>query len=203
MLRNALLLFCSLLLQLPVSATPPSKGGKYTFSPTQSTLQWTIHKRGGGVHTGKIKLKDGSCAWNGSEVKSGTVVFDLTTITCEDQADSIVNAKLLATMNSETFFNTAANKTFSFEVKNCTEQSFSKYMMKINLQLNGTKQTLEFPITIREIGETLVLLGTITFDRKLFNMHYQAVSVLSDIGDKGIDDQFEFKFHGIAKLNKQ
>ncbi len=149
-----------------------------------SSITWTGSKITGSQHTGTISPKSSDISVADGSVQSGSIVFDMDTITVTDLEGKWAT-KFLTHMKSEDFFNVAKFPTATLEIK---ENASGK--MKGDLTIMGVSQPFSFDAQ-REDGK---YVGKTSFDRTKFGITYGSGNFFQGLGDKVINDTVEVSF---------
>lgn len=138
-----------------------------------------------GEHTGKLKLKKAEVELNEKgNIKSGTLVIDLNSITVSDLSGEWAT-KFLTHMKSDDFFNTEKYPEATLVVKNDSGTKISGV-----LTIKGKSNPVEF--SYKKSGDEYV--GVLTFDRTKFDMIYGSGNFFKNLGDKMIHNEVTLNF---------
>ncbi len=165
----------------------------------KSEVNW-LGKKVTGQHSGNISLASGNIEIDGKNIKSGSIVIDMTSITCTDIKDAEYNKNLIGHLKSDDFFGTEKFNTANFEITGSTIKG-KKTNVIGKLTIKGITQEISIPVSIAQKGKSAALIGTVEIDRTKFDIKYGSKSFFESIGDKAIDNNFTltFKLVGISE----
>jgi polyisoprenoid-binding protein YceI len=176
----------------------PSAGG-YTIAGTESKVTWIGREASGKTHTGNVNIKSGSLDFEASQLKGGTVVFDMNSITNTDITDEAGKAKLVGHLKSADFFDVANHGEASYTITSLQAKNSREYTVKGNLTLKGITQPAEGDINISSDGSgKLSASGMMKFDRSLFNVKFRSDKFETGLGDKFINNEILLHFNVLA-----
>lgn len=175
----------------------------YAIDPASSTIEWT-GKKPTGMHTGTIKIADGTVKTQNGNLESGAFTIDMTSIIVtdlegDDKASLEGHLKGEGEGKEDHFFNVAKHPTATFEVTGITERE-GKTMLEGNLTMKGIKKNISFPVTTSAEGDMMILTSEVfTINRTDWGVNYGSKSVFENLGDKFINDDIELKVSVRAK----
>ncbi len=175
----------------------------YKIDDTASKIKW-VGKKVTGEHTGTVKFKAGTVAYNGKQVTGGNAVVDMNTITCTDLAPNAGGDKLVGHLKAEDFFNTAKFATAEFKLTSLTpiagaKKGESNYKVKGTLIIKGISNPIEFPAIVGVNGKLLTINGDVAFDRTKYDIKFGSASFFESLGDKAIYDEVLFSLALVAR----
>lgn len=185
------------------AAAADSVAKAYALDATASTFEWNASKVSG-THNGTVAIKGGELNVKDGAITAGSFVMDMTSIKVLDITDAETNGKLTGHLNSEDFFNTAANPEAKFEIVSAeaiagAAAGASNYNVKGNLTIKGITKAITFPATIA-VSETEVKANAqFDIDRTEWDIKYGSGKFFQGLGDKMINDAFTVKFNIVAK----
>lgn len=159
----------------------------------KSTFTWT-GKKLTGEHTGNIKLKSATIKTQSNELKGGSFVIDMTTLTCTDLKDEGANTSLVNHLKSDDFFSVDQYKESRFSVTKVVRQASNRYQVTGDLEIKGSSHPNTFEVTFDDKGKQKTYKGTMVVDRTLYNIRYGSGKFFDNLGDRMIDDNFEIQF---------
>jgi len=168
---------------------------EFMVDTTASIIEWKGEKPTG-IHTGTIKLSQGTFKANDSIVESGTFVVDMKSLEVTDLAgdDKLkLERHLMGTVKGEEgdFFNVEKYPNTTFEVTGISQKE-GKTMLQGNLTMKKETKNVEFPVSISLNGETLELTSdSFVIDRTKWGVNFGSKSVFDSLGDKFINDEIE------------
>lgn len=155
-------------------------GGEFEVA-SQSTVNWT-GKAVGKSHTGTLGIQKGTFIVNEGQL-TGALVFDMNTLDSPD-GEGLVNH-----LKNEDFFETTTYPTSELIITN-----YAEGVLEGELTIKGIVNTVYLPVSISSLGEVLLVVGDITFDRTDWNIQYGSGSFYDDLGDKAIADDINLEF---------
>lgn len=173
----------------------------YSVDTKATTTNW-VGKKVTGQHNGKIHLSKGTINAEQGAITSGTVEFDMTSITNEDLADKEWNDKLIGHLKSDDFFGVEKFPTAKFEITKVTAQKDNDFNVTGKLTIKGITEELTFPAKIKMDDKKMVVIAKILVNRTKYGIKYNSASFFDSIGDKAIDDNFELDVDLIAVAGK-
>jgi polyisoprenoid-binding protein YceI len=153
----------------------------------KSSMIWT-GKKIGKEHTGGVEILQADFDYEDGKLVSGTLVIDMTTITCTDLEEEKA-AKLVGHLKSSDFFDVDAFPEAELNFTSVTQVEGDSYLIKGEITIKGHTEPIEFYANLKEKEA----LATIRIDRSKFDVRYGSASFFDDIGDSAIDDIFEIK----------
>ena len=172
--------------------TKAAKTEIFKVDAERSSIDW-IGRKVTGQHTGKIKISSGELLMMGKEVKGGSFIMDMTSITSDSE-------KLTGHLITEDFFSVEKNPTSKFVISKVTPAGPNRINVTGNLTIKGFTDEITFPATVKKQGGSLVAVAkNVMINRAKFDIRYGSKSFFNDIGDKAIDDQFELGINLVAK----
>lgn len=173
-----------------------------TVDTDASVIEWKGSKPTG-THNGTVQLAEGTMDVQEDQIKAGSFVIDMTTITdldLEGDMKDNLEAHLKGTVEGKEgdFFNVNKYPTAAFEITNITE-SEGKTMVSGNLTMKEKTHNITFPATITMEGDSVQLKSeTFSIDRTLWDVNYGSKSVFDNLGDKFINDEIELTISVVA-----
>lgn len=158
-----------------------------------SSVDW-VGKKVTGQHDGSINIKEGTLNLHDGNLSGGTIVMDMTSITCLDIKDDGYNKKLVGHLNSPDFFDVANNKTATLKISGVKGVEGNKHMISGMLTIKGITKAINFPATIDMKNGKLGAYAEIKIDRTQYDIKYGSGKFFEGLGDKMIDDEFIIKF---------
>lgn len=170
----------------------------YNVDVNASSIVWTGYKVTG-KHTGTVKVKNGSLAWDNGVLTGGTFDIDMTSIKDTDLEGEWA-AKLEGHLKSDDFFGTSKYGTSKFVITRAIPQdSKGNYKIIGNLTIKETTKEVKFLANVTESAGTVTANGKITVDRSEYNVKYGSGSFFDGLGDKTIYDEFDLQVNLVAK----
>lgn len=175
-----------------MSFTKPVKTETYKVDTERSTIGW-IGRKVTGEHTGTLKLASGELVLAANNVKGGSFIIDMTSLTSDSE-------KLTGHLKNDDFFSVEKNPTSKFEITSVSPAGSQRVNITGNLTIKGITQSISFPASVKKQGSTIVAAAKgVKVNRAKFDIRYGSKSFFNDIGDKAIDDDFELTINLVAK----
>jgi polyisoprenoid-binding protein YceI len=150
----------------------------------ESSVIW-VGKKVTGQHTGTISLKEGSLEFQGKELKGGTFVMDMTSLSVTDLKGGSKD-KLQGHLKSDDFFGVDANPTAKLVFTSLTGDD-GIYTVIADLTIKGKTNPIRFDLRISGNTASTKLM----VDRTKYDIKYGSGSFFDNLGDKAINDEFE------------
>lgn len=169
------------------------EGEVYVVDEQGSSLRWHAERIVGNSHdgsapfTGKVVVKDDAFV-------NGAFVIDIANFTSDDN-----NERFMTHVKSEDFFEVESYPTAELVINSVelTDQD-DVYTVQGDLTIKGQTNSISFPATITRDGENIRATADFTIDRTRWGIVYDSGSIFSEIGDKAIRDEIEFKLDLVA-----
>lgn len=185
------------------AAQADSAAKEYVISAEQSTLGWTATKKIGEGHNGKIKLASGNLNLTGADVKAGKFDIDMKSISCDDLTDPKKNADFLGHIASDDFFSVEKFPMSSFEITGAEKGAEAGMTnVKGNLTIKGITKNITIPAKVSVEGEMAKVAADFSIDRTEWDIKYGSGKFFTDLGDRIINDNIDFKLDLSASLKK-
>ena len=174
------------------------KKTNYKVNIESSKINWKGFKPTGS-HYGTINLADGNFIVNNDKIVGGEFTINMNSIIDLDMpADNEYNAKLVAHLKSEDFFDVAKFPNGSFTIKE-VKKTDGKTVIKGELTLKGITHPVSFLADVKiENGQLTFKSETIKIDRSKWNIRYKSKSFFDDLKDNFIEDEMEISINVIA-----
>ncbi len=182
--------------QLVMAVGP--KDGNYGADGKATSIKW-LGKKVSGEHYGKVALKSGSFTVKNGLITAGAFEVDMKTITCEDLTDPDYNGKLIGHLKSDDFFAVEKFNTASFKLTKAVKGAKDgEFNVTGDLVIKGKSVPVTFPVTIKDQGGKLSVVGDLTFDRTKYDIRYGSGSFFENLGDKMIYDDVTLSLNIVA-----
>jgi polyisoprenoid-binding protein YceI len=159
-----------------------------------SIIAWE-GKKVGGSHDGNVSLKSGNLIVSDSKVIGGEFVIDMNSITCKDIENADYNAKLVAHLKNEDFFNTAKFPTATLKITKVAKAKntkISSHVITADLTIKGITKSIKFPANLKVVNGKVTATASFTVDRSLFDIRYGSETFFGSLGDKAIKNEMYF-----------
>lgn len=191
-----------LLSTLMLFASSPLLAENFKLVPTESEVAWVGTKKIGSSHQGHILVKEGKIETDKKgEIKKGTVVIDMVTLSNSDLKDSPEDQKkLVGHLSSPDFFNVAKYPKATFKLKSAKKQAENNYLITGDLTMIGKTNKIEFPATINISNGVLNGNAKVKINRTKWGLKYNSGNFFKDLAaDRIINDEFELNIKLTAK----
>lgn len=170
---------------LSATASTPIENEKKEIKVSESTVTWKGYKVTG-EHVGTINLKSGHLIMDGTTLKGGEFVVDMTSISNTDlDADS--KEKLVGHLKSDDFFGVTKHPTAKLIFTSVKPMNKNSYTVTGNLTIKETTKPITFVVSVYENKAT----ATMKIDRAEYDVRYGSGSFFENLGDKTIYDEFD------------
>lgn len=166
--------------------------GELKIDTKVSSVEW-IGKKVAGQHAGGITIKEGTLNLHDGKLEKGTVIIDMSTITCTDLKGEW-NQKLIGHLNSPDFFDAANHKTATLDILKVTAAKDGNSTVSGNLTIKGITKPIEFTTKMEIKDGKLAAFAEVNIDRTLYDIKYGSGKFFEGLGDKAINDEFTIKF---------
>jgi len=183
-----------------------SSSSKLGINTAESKVNW-LGKKPTGEHTGYVKLSDGEILLDKNEIKGGSFVIDLNTITDTDLKDEGMNARLVGHLKSADFFDVAKYPTAKFAITRITKLSGTAagaakatHNIEGDLTIKGITKKISFDASINLLnGKLTASTSAFTIDRTQWGVNYQSKSVFAELKDQFIYDDMTLSIELVSK----
>jgi len=187
------------------AAVSENSSQKFIASVGESTIEWKGFKPTG-THNGTINIENGTFKTEDGNLKSGTFLIDMTSITVTDLESGDGKESLEGHLKGEAegkedhFFDVANFPSAAFEITGTETLENGKTNLSGNLAIKGKKHNISFPVTITNENDMMTIESeAFTIDRTKWGINYGSKSVFDDLGDRFINDDIELKILVSAK----
>lgn len=199
MFRSSMLAVASLVFASPAFASVVMK-----IDPAASTVGWKGTKKLGSAHNGGVALKEGSITMDAKgQLKSGSFVVDMTTISNEDLKGSPdYQKKLVGHLSSADFFDVAKYPTASFKITGVKVDPKKKDEVVVSgdFTMIGKTNPISFPAKIVSDKGMTTGEAVIKINRTKWGLKYGSGNFFKELAaDKIISDEFELSLKLTAK----
>lgn len=176
-------------------AQKETASNKLAVNTADSKVNW-IGKKPTGEHTGYVKLSSGEILVEKKEIKGGSFIMDLNTITNTDLNDEGMKGKLVGHLKSPDFFDVAKYPNARFVITKVSKaagtaagDSKATHTIEGDLTIKGITKKIRFDASINELnGKVTASTAPFTIDRTLWGVNYQSKSVFAELKDQFIYD---------------
>lgn len=169
---------------------PQIKGDTLDIDLSKSNIFWKGTKmRGAGKHEGEIQLKEGYLLMDKRELKAGSFVIDMHSITVTDipEHEPIPRKNLIEHLSSEDFFAVDQYPIAKFDITAIEKNKMDRLHISGNLEIKGHINNVEFIASYKDGRFT----STCIFDRFLWDIAYTGSWIDKTFVDKEIELRIE------------
>lgn len=180
------------------------RDGSYRIDIENSTLEWigrNLNKR----HNGSIAVQTGELVIAGGKLSAGTIVLDMTAISCLDLQDPGWRDMLIQHLVSDDFFAVERYPTASFRLTGWEPQS--------EASPEAPQGIVTGELTIRDVTRTISFLATVApqqdgsiqahaafdIDRTLWNVCYGSCRLFEHLGMHLVHDMISLELFVVAR----
>lgn len=161
--------------------------GEYSVDTDASSVAW-VGRTPVKKHDGTLAIKSGSLNVVNGEL-TGTVVFDMNTIV-SDSGDGLDSH-----LKSADFFEVETYPEATLDITN-----YNAGVASGTLTLRGVTNSITIPATVnQQVDGSLLVNAQSTFNRVNWGVEYNSGTLLSELGDKAINDDIEFNVQLVAQ----
>lgn len=176
---------------------PLAPNSTYTTDNVNSSVEWTATKVVGGGHNGTVDISQGTLEINGSTLKGGSFVIDMTSIDCQD-LEGQWKEKFESHLKSDDFFAVDTYKTATLTITKVKSKSEGKYDVTGDFTIKGKTVSIVFPVELSLKKSKAIASAKITLDRTKYDIRYGSNSFFDNLGDKAISDEFTLDINLVA-----
>ena len=166
------------------------KAQSFKVDNQASKIGW-LAKKATGEHNGNISINSGALQLQNNVLTAIALDIDTRTITDIDLTEKADNDKLVATLKSETFFNSDKFPKASLVTTSIVHNAGQQYTINGKLTIKGITNDISFPATVGVNGKKLNATAKISIDRTKYDIKFRSKSFFENLGDKVIYDNFD------------
>nr|MBA3900958.1 sodium/proton-translocating pyrophosphatase [Bacteroidota bacterium] len=174
------------------SETITLEDGTYQVIASETNMEW-IGKKLYKNHFGNVNVSKGQYIIENGKITSGNFTIDMTSISNADLVDAESNQKLIGHLKSDDFFSVNNFPNAEFKIKNVGHINDGYAVIKGDLNIKGISNEVSFPALISKDGNNIIAIADFKIDRSKWDVKYDSKSFFSDLGDKFILDDIQFK----------
>ncbi|MEK7586632.1 MAG: YceI family protein [Patescibacteria group bacterium] len=184
---------------VPVTSTREVTTGVYEVANRESKAEWAGSKTliKDYYDSGSIMIKSGTLIVAENKINSGEIIFDMNSITALTTGKGDGQDNLSKHLKSEDFFDAVKYPEAKFVVKGMY-YAVGQAMLSGDLTIKAVTSPIAIPITLVIENNNLVLSGTASVDRTIWDVRYGSGKFFTGLGDKVINDIFTLKFKVVA-----
>jgi polyisoprenoid-binding protein YceI len=180
------------------------KDGTYPIDPEKSVFRWTGRNLFN-QHNGRIAFQSGRLQMEGGLLSGGSVVLDMTRISCSDIKDEKMNSYLIRHLESSDFFSVSEFPIAQFsmtemEPLDVVGPGENNLSIKGALTLRGQRQWIEFQGQQSFLGKQLGLQGRFEVDRTKFGSVYGSGKIFERLGQHVVNNKILVSFQLICPV---
>jgi len=173
------------LVSVLVFATQMAFSQKVEVNVQESTITW-YGKKVGGQHEGNILLSKGALELEKGQIKAGSFMIDMSSITCTDIENEEYNQKLVGHLKSDDFFGVEEFPGASMVLTGSSNFNNGLASVTADITIKGKTEKIIFDVQ----KEGNFYRANIELDRSKFDVRYGSKSFFNNLGDKAINDMF-------------
>jgi polyisoprenoid-binding protein YceI len=178
----------------PLADPPPAPEGRFVVDLEESYIGWTgrnlINK-----HHGRLAIREGELLFENGKLQSGSVILDMTAITCADLAGTDLHDVLVDHLKGHDFFDVEVFPTAGLLVKQANQQQAT-----IELTLKGISGEVVIPLEagLNEEG-CPVTQAAFSIDRTEWNVLYGSRRLFKRLAGHLVNDRIEIELRLITR----
>lgn len=166
------------------------EGEVYVVNEEESSLRWHAERIVGNAHDGNVPFT-GKVVVNDDTFVSGAFIIDVANFTSDDN-----NQRFMTHVKSEDFFEVETYPIAELVINSAEATDVANvYNVLADLTIKGQTNDIAFPATIVRDGENIKATADFTIDRTRWGIVYDSGSIFSEIGDRAIRDEIEYKLN--------
>lgn len=172
----------------------------YTVSAASSTAEWEGTKTLilDYVDQGTIDVASGSVRVEEGDLVSGSLVFDMSSISAASTGRGSGESQLSNHLKSDDFFAVETYPEARFELTEATQSATTTYTLTGDLTIKGITNEIEFPAEVYAQDDNLVVEAEVVFDRSKWDIRFGSASFFNDLGDNVIGDEIVLRARIVA-----
>lgn len=178
--------------------------GTYTIvADSTNALKWTGSHIGKSYeHFGKIMLSSGSFTVTDGNITAGALEINMGSISVDDiPVEKEENGKLVGHLSAPDFFDVAQFPSAAFAVKSVAASSGEgTHTITGDLTIKGVTEEISFPVTVSAEGSSVMVNGSMVFDRTKFGVSYSSGSLADVLKENVISDDVKLEFNLTATM---
>jgi polyisoprenoid-binding protein YceI/rhodanese-related sulfurtransferase len=180
------------------------KDGNYAIDPAQSVFRWTGRNLFN-QHNGRIGLLSGQLEMQDGQLLGGSIVLDMTKISCSDLKDESMAKGLVAHLESDDFFSVSDHPRAQFKMTSAEslvdlEAGDNNVKVFGALTLKSREQLVAFPAKLAFLGDRLGLQGQFDVDRTQFGSVYGSGKIFEKLGQHLVNDAVSVSFQLLCSV---
>jgi rhodanese-related sulfurtransferase len=180
------------------------KDGSYPLDMEKSVFRWTGRNLFN-QHNGRIAFKSGNLETKEGHLAAGSVVLDMTQITCSDIKDEGMGKYLINHLGSDDFFSVPNYSEAGFQLTEVRPLEVmgpgdSNLLVSGVMTLRGKEQPIEFKAQETFLGGQLGLQGQFEVDRTQFGSVYGSGKIFEKLGQHVVNDIITVSFQLICPV---
>lgn len=177
--------------------------GSYEFDLESSLVVWEGKKTFVVDYTdqGVIYPSGGNVVFNDGLIESGSVTFDMNTITALSTGKGSGQDMLSKHLKSADFFDAETYPESSFVVSRVETDPTrdGSYILFGDMTIKGKTLPISVPVSMLQVEKGVALVGEIAVDRTLWDVQFGSGKFFQNLADNTIDDYFTISFSLVIK----
>ncbi len=159
-----------------------------TIDVVKSKANWTGYAEAGNYSpTGSINIKSGTLTMSNGNLKSTTIMIDMTSLTHD-------NKDLEKHLKDSDFFDCEKYPVAKFVLSKASKNTATGL-----LTIKNITKPIRFPIEMVENSGVFTIKANLKIDRTLYNIKYNSSSFFQDLGSYAIKNDFDLSILIITK----
>jgi polyisoprenoid-binding protein YceI len=173
--------------------------GIYDIDVLKSTVVWQGEKITGDKKSGRITIRTGSVEIKDGAVSSAEFLMDMNSIVVDEPSDPEKAKDLRDHLKNEDFFHTLKYPIARFSLQSIEDNSRDEFTAHGLMTLKEITHEEKAKLMVASKDDRMVIVGTMSFDRSKYGVNYRSASILSDLGDKAINDEIKLTISLFSK----
>ncbi len=180
---------------------------QYVLVPTESSLLWEATKKmiANYKNQGSIDISEGGFTIENGQIISGSMIFDMTSLKVITMTKAGANANLEKHLKSDDFFSVEEHPQAELTIYPSSvaadDEMSMLYNLEASLKIKGISQDIELPVMVYRINDQVIVEGTTSLDRTLWDIRFGSDKFFDNLADNVIDDFFTVAFKVVAQAN--
>ncbi|MCF7831906.1 MAG: YceI family protein [Candidatus Pacebacteria bacterium] len=150
---------------------------------------------------GVIYPSEGTIVFTDGMIESGSIVFDMNSITALSTGKNSGQDMLSKHLKSADFFDTEKYPESSFVIFEVASDPSrpGSYMLFGDMTIKGKTLPISVPVSMLQVEQGIALVGDIAVDRTLWDVQFGSGKFFQNLADNTIDDYFTISFSLVVK----
>jgi len=179
----------NLILALAVMAVALGYSQDTSINLETSKLRWEGKERSSKSHYGGLSFKSGDLKLEGTKVKGGSFIVDMTSLDVQDLSGG-GKTRLEGHLRSDDFFSVDSNPEAFLILNSVISDSNGVQVLQGDLTIKG--KTAPVQVEFTEVTASMAS-AQMVFDRSVYDVRFRSGSFFENLGDKLIYDDIEIQ----------